>query len=217
MPSASDQERQRHAGRITSARSDEEAGPSGQSCTATSARNVANSSFDRRTTTYHHRPRRARARARERKIRPEDLDVVRPDVGGRSVVGAPRSLALLARGSEDQRCCCDRRALLHRHLCRLELKHRPPSEPASRWRWWPLAIQRLEPRVWAHLPASVEHRAVRQRGLRRQWVDELRVERQVAAQHQDGSRVVGCPAVVGGREDSDQLAGSEALKAWWNA
>jgi hypothetical protein len=45
-------------------------------------------------------------------------------------------------------------------------------------------------------------------------VDELGVHDQVAAEHQDGARVVGGAAVVGGGKERDQLALRKPLEAW---
>ena len=60
---------------------------------------------------------------------------------------------------------------------------------------------------------AVQYRAVVQSRLRRQRMDQLGVHYQVAAEHQDGARVVGGAAIVGRREQRDQLARSKALEA----
>ena len=59
---------------------------------------------------------------------------------------------------------------------------------------------------------AVEDRAVIQRCLRRNRVDELGVHHEVAAKNEDGARVVGGAAVVGRGEQRDELALREALK-----
>ena len=61
---------------------------------------------------------------------------------------------------------------------------------------------------------AVEDGAVVERSLRRKRVNQLGVHDEVAAKHQDGARVVGGAAVVGRREQRDELSLRKALESW---
>jgi hypothetical protein len=59
---------------------------------------------------------------------------------------------------------------------------------------------------------AIQDGAVVERSLRRKRVNQFGVHDEVAAEHQDGTGVVGCAAVVGGGEQRDELALREALE-----
>lgn len=121
-------------------------------------------------------------------------------------------------------CCCFRDVVLPQAAGALPgqppapQQHRIPSErlqrvrlrAATRWRGWPLLIQRRHPgvrdawvrrgRVLLDFVAAIRRPRSARCGWR-QRVNQLGHHHKVPPQHQDGSRIVSSTAVVGGTTD----------------